>query len=102
MWVIFLILFFFVGWLVCGALSKFFRKLAGELTEREQQERYYKEQLLLSARQIANAVTPVTPKINPVDSLLEANRDLLDKKKVRDAMEKELGIPSNKNILNSH
>jgi hypothetical protein len=69
------------------ALSRFFFHVSNVLSEKEQEERFYKEALLnaLSSKESERAP-------DPIEGLLKANQELIEKKQVQSAIEDELGI----------
>lgn len=74
-------------------LSRRFYQLAQASEKKQAEERYYRETLLASVQSIDQSLTPEAPvEISPVESLLEANRELMEKRSVQDAIEKELGV----------
>jgi len=89
---LFLILLFILGAITFNWLSKYCDRLAGELSQKEAQEKFYKERLLEAAQNIECAVTPVEEKVDPVECLLAANKEIIEKQLVKDAIESELGI----------
>lgn len=89
---LFLILLLVLGAIAFNWLSKYCDRLAGELSQKEAQEKYYKERLLEAAENIERTVTPVEEKVDPVEGLLAANREIIEKQRVKDAIESELGV----------
>jgi uncharacterized protein HemX len=87
-----LALLLILGAIAFNWLSKYCDRLAGELSQKEAQEKFYKDRLLEAAQNIERAVTPVEEKVDPVECLLAANREIIEKQRVKDAIESELGI----------
>jgi len=74
-------------------LSRYFYKLAKASEEKQEQEHFYKEALLSSIQSIDRSLQPDAPEeVSPVERLLLANKELIEKKKVQDAIEQELGV----------
>jgi hypothetical protein len=74
-------------------LSRRFYQLAQASEKKQAEERFYRDTLLASVQSIDQSLRPEAPvEVDPVESLLEANRELMEKQKVQDAIEKELGV----------
>lgn len=79
--------------IVGGKLSKHFNRLSVISEQRAEEERFYKEALLSAVQGIEKAVTPEAPQeVSPVERLLMANEEIIQKKKLNIAIEQELGI----------
>jgi hypothetical protein len=76
---------------VCRWLSKFFGKLSAVCAEKESEERFYKEALLTAISDL-RPVPEQEPEVHPVERLLQANQELIEKRQVHEAMERELDI----------
>lgn len=85
---IFFLLFFII---IVRLLSKFFFRAARHLEEKERKEDQYRRDLLdaisgLKDNEASDEVPIYT------EMLLNANKELIQKEKVRDAIENELGV----------
>jgi len=91
--IILVMVLFILMALGCSRLSRWFNQLAKASEEKQETERFYREALLSSVQSIDRSLQPEAPEeIDPVEALLQANKELIDKKTVKNAIEKELGI----------
>lgn len=74
-------------------LSRWFNQLAKASEEKQESERFYRETLLSSIQSIDKSLRPEEPvEVSPVEALLLANSELIEKRRVQDAIEQELGV----------
>jgi len=74
-------------------LSRYFYKLAKASEKKQESERFFKEALLSSVQSIDRSLRPEEPvEVSPVEALLLANSELIEKRRVQDAIEQELGV----------
>jgi hypothetical protein len=77
----------------CRWLIRLIDSAAKTAEIKREEERFYNEAFLSSIQSIDRSTRPVLPvEITPLESLLKANEVLMEKKKVKNAIEKELGI----------
>jgi hypothetical protein len=78
---------------VSRGLGKFFTRLSRDIQERTDQEYFFREELLASVKESrGSSASYTTSEPNPVEALLLANKELIEKRQVRDAIEVELGV----------
>jgi hypothetical protein len=74
-------------------LSRYFYKLAKASEKKQEEERFYRETLLSSVQNIDRSLRSEEPvEVSPVEALLLANSELIEKRRVQDAIEQELGV----------
>lgn len=75
--------------------TKLVNTLAQEHNDQKNFDRDYKERTMRALERVSDSLapeTPVEPERSKLECLLEGNRKILEKKKVRQAMETELKI----------
>jgi len=78
---------------ISRGLGKFFTRLARDIQERDDREYFFREELLASVKGFqGDSASYTTSEPNPVEALLLANKELIEKRQVRDAIEVELGV----------
>lgn len=81
-----------LSWVFSKA-GKACERWAQRLQAKEKQERQYKQALLDAANDVRRAVAPdQDPEPSGQEKLLRANQELLERRKVREAINKELDI----------
>jgi len=89
------IIIFFILLYLLYALGKFLLKVSKKLENYEESTQEYHQRLLNGVETIASNSSPETTKATRLDSLKEANRDLVERQRVRkmiDEVEKDLNI----------
>ncbi len=86
-----IILFLFLI-IVCNKLSRFFFDTADYVSERKRDKEYYENKLLEALLDIRDSVVPEVIPENNVKRLLNANKEIIEKAKLNEAIEKELLI----------
>ena len=86
------ILILILAVVVFNWLSKQCARIANDLSQEKAQEAFYKKSLLEATQNIERAVTPIKEETDSVQALLSANQEIIEKRKVKDAIERELGV----------
>ena len=72
--------------------GRLIKNIADDMAQRAEDKRYFQREVLSNLESIKDATVPQTPRQDPVENLLQANRELLQKKQVHNAIKEELGI----------
>lgn len=77
---------------ICNKAAGFFNRLAREREYEKRRKEYYQRITAESAQSIAEGLKPPADKVDHVDSLVRANKELLAKRELDQAARDELGI----------
>ena len=74
--------------------SRLCKRLAIHFHHKNETEEYYKTQLLKAVQDLSSTESDKSIEESSIESLVLANKEIMEKRKIQKAMQNELGIPN--------